>query len=345
MKKKIKFAATLIGISNWICVASFGWDYEGHRVVNQLALSALPESFPAFVRTPANAERIAFLAGEPDRWRNSPDLPLQHINEPDHYLDVEELSVYGLTPESLPVFRGDFIAQLALIRQARPTNFPAPAPSHDKARTRQLVGLLPWAMAENYGKLKSGFSYLKAFEQAGGTPDEIANAQANIVYIMGVMGHYVGDAAQPLHTTIHHHGWVGDNPHNYSTNYSFHSWIDGGFFRKVHGADVNGMKGKMRPAHVPAFKEHPAAPEEMFQACVTFILEQRKMLEPLYQLEKEGKLSGEGTEGKAFLEGQLVKGSQMLADIWYAAWEQAPVDRYLQEQLAKRHTPPSATGK
>jgi len=25
----------------------------------------------------------------------------------------------------------------------------------------------------------------------------------------------------------------------------------------------------------------------------------------------------------------------MLADIWYAAWEQAPVDRYLQEQLAK----------
>ena len=22
----------------------------------------------------------------------------------------------------------------------------------------------------------------------------------------------VGDAAQPLHTTRHHHGWVGDNP-------------------------------------------------------------------------------------------------------------------------------------
>jgi hypothetical protein len=345
MKKNIKFAAVLIGISNWICLASFGWDYEGHRVVNQLALGALPASFPDFVKTHDNAERIAFLSGEPDRWRNTPDLSLAHFNEPDHYIDVEELTVYGIAPDSLPVFRDDFIAQLALIRKARPNDFPAPDPTHDKAHTRQLVGLLPWAIAENYGKLKSGFSYLKTFQESGGTPEEIANAQANIVYIMGVMGHYVGDAAQPLHTTIHHHGWVGDNPQHFTTNRTFHAWIDGGFFRKVHGADLKGMAAKMRPAHVVTLKDHPARPEEIFQAGVAYILEQRKMLEPLYQLEKDGKLSGEGTEGKVFLEGQLMKGGQMLADIWYSAWEQAPADNFLKEQLAKRHTPADAGGK
>jgi len=59
------------------------------------------------------------------------------------------------------------------------------------------------------------------------------------------------------------------------------------------------------------------------------------MLEPLYQLEKDGKLSGEG-EGRAFLEGQLIKGGQMLGDIWYSAWEQAPADNYLLEDLARR---------
>ena len=58
----IVFGATLV---------SRAWDYEGHRIVNQLALVSLPTNFPAFVRAPANAERIAFLAGEPDRWRNS----------------------------------------------------------------------------------------------------------------------------------------------------------------------------------------------------------------------------------------------------------------------------------
>jgi hypothetical protein len=73
----------------------------------------------------------------------------------------------------------------------------------------------------------------------------------------------------------------------------------------------------------------------MFKAAMAFIVEQRKMLEPLYQLEKEGKLSGEG-EGRAFLEGQLLKGGQMLGDIWYSAWEQAPADSYLLEDLGRR---------
>ena len=94
--------------------SSRAWDYEGHRLVNQLALASLPTNFPAFVRTPATAERVAFLAGEPDRWRNSPDLPLKHNNGPDHYIDIEALEPYGLNPEMLPVFRYDYVAQLAL---------------------------------------------------------------------------------------------------------------------------------------------------------------------------------------------------------------------------------------
>src|SRR5947199_8290331 len=81
------------------------WDYESHRLVNQLALASLPTNFPAFVREPTAAERIAFLAGEPDRWRNSPDVAVKHLNEPDHYIDIEELLDYGLKPEALPVFR------------------------------------------------------------------------------------------------------------------------------------------------------------------------------------------------------------------------------------------------
>ena len=77
----------------------------------------------------------------------------------------------------------------------------------------------------------------------------------------------------------------------------------------------------------------------MFQAGMVFIIDQHKMLEPLYQLDKDGKLSGDddkGMEGKAFLEGQLLRAGQMLGDIWFSAWEQAPVDTYLKGQLAKR---------
>jgi hypothetical protein len=322
------------------------WDYEGHRCVNQLALASLPTNFPAFVRLPDAAERVAFLSGEPDRWRNTPDLPLKHYSFPDHYMDLEQLAPYGLKPEMLPVFRYDFIAELALIRKAHPDMFPEPPAERNLDHTRELVGLLPWAIVENYAKLKSSFSYLKAYEDGGGTPAEIANAQANIIYTMGVMGHYVGDASQPLHTTIHHHGWVGDNPNHYTTDSRFHSWIDGGFFNKIGGANLKGMQSKLRPAQRVLINGRPAKPEEMFQAAMLFIEDGNKLVEPLYQLEKDGKLSGEGEkgmEGEAFLEAQLLKSGQFLGDIWYSAWQQAPPDTFLKAQLARRQRAAAST--
>jgi hypothetical protein len=310
------------------------WDYEGHRLVNQLALASLPTNFPACVHDPANAERVAFLAGEPDRWRNTPDLPLKHLNGPDHYIDLEQLNDYGLKPESLPMFRYDFIGELANIRKQHPDKFPA-VTAKNEDHTRELVGLLPWAITENYSKVKSGFSYLKAFQQHGGTPDEIANAQADILYIMGVMGHYAGDASQPLHTTVHHHGWVGENPNHYSTNGSIHAFIDG-FFKKDAAALFADAKPKLRPAQVINVDGKPADAPQLFRFILNFLAEQQKQVEPLYKLDKEHKLNGQASEGKAFLEAQILKSAQLLGDIWYSAWQQAPEDSYLSTQLSHR---------
>jgi hypothetical protein len=334
MKKTLACVSGLL-----VLQSALGWDYEGHRIVNELALASLPTNFPGFVRTPETAERIAFLAGEADRWRNTPDLALQHCQEPEHFIDVEELAKYGLKPEALPIFRYDFISELAVFRKTHPENFPAAETGADPAHKYSWVGLLPWVITENYGKLKSEFSYLKAFEEDGGTAEEIANAQANVIYTMGVMGHHVGDASQPLHTTIHHHGWKAENPNHYSTRESIHGWIDGGYFRKIGGANLKELQSKLRSAQLVSLNGRSAKPEEMFQAIMTFILEQHKQVEPLYQLDLEGKLSGDGElgmQGRAFLEGQLMKSGQLLGDIWYSAWQQALPDTYLKTQLARR---------
>src|SRR5438876_9694990 len=105
MRKSGLRTVGLFGVLALGANVALAWDYEGHRAVNQLALASLPANFPAFVKTPEAQERVAFLAGEADRWRNSPDLPLKHLNEPDHYIDLEELAQYDLKPEMLPVFR------------------------------------------------------------------------------------------------------------------------------------------------------------------------------------------------------------------------------------------------
>jgi hypothetical protein len=199
------------------------------------------------------------------------------------------------------------------------------------------VGFLPWAIVEYQAKLKSGFSYLKAFQNNGGTPEEIANAQANIVYIMGVMGHFVGDGSQPLHATIHHHGWVGANPNGYPTNSSFHAWIDGGFFKKNGGIKVESLKNKIRPAKIVG---DPLKQEDLFRQVMTYLDGTLQLVEPLYRLEKEHKLSpgnGKSDKGKAFLDAQLVRGGQMLGDLWFSAWQQATEDKFLIRQLKERN--------
>lgn len=321
-----------------ICVCAllvqtaFGWDYEAHRLINQLALASLPKDFPAFAFTAEARERITFLSGEPDRWRNTPDLELRHANGPDHYISLEELPRYDLTPETLPPLRYDFVAQIARSRGAHPERFLPIDPNRDTDHTWELCGFLPWTMAEYYAKLKTEFSYLKTFQERGGTPEEIDNAQANIVYTMGVMGHFYGDATQPLHTTIHFNGWVGYNPHHYTTDRAFHAWIDGGYIVKANiSDDLADMKKKIRPAQLVTYDGQPAPPEQIFPAVVAFIVEQNKMVEPLYKLDREHKLTGDdelGMQGVPFIEGQLVKAGQFLGDMWYTAWQQAPMNEY-----------------
>src|ERR1035437_9118595 len=336
MKLKLLAGALVLGAFVFNAAA---WDYEGHHAVNELALAALPTNFPAFVLTPETRDRIAFLAGEADRWRNETStkngtgLALGHVSGPDHYIDLEDLKLYDLTPEKLPPLRYDFVADIVKARAAHPEKFPAIDPAKDSDHTRELSGFLPWAITENYQKLQSGFATLAALEKNGGTATEIANAKADIVYVMGVMGHYVGDASQPLHTTMHHHGWVtnavDDNPNHYTTSFKFHAWIDGGFFSKTGGIDAKKLAEKIHPADKIAAA---AEPDGVFVTSVNFIVAANHLVEPLYILDRDGKLSNKenrGAEGRAFLEGQLVKSGQLLGDLWFTAWATAPEDTFL----------------
>lgn len=340
MNQKILAVAVLFGA---VVFNAAAWDYEGHHAVNELALAALPKDFPAFVLTPDARTRIAFLAGEADRWRNitstreGTGLALGHASGPDHYLDLEDIKLYDLTPATLPPLRYDFVAAIVKARAAHPERFPAIDPAKDADHTREINGFLPWAITESFEKLQSGFATLAALEKMGGTPEEIANAKQNIIYVMGVMGHFVGDASQPLHTTMYHHGWTtNNNPNHYTTSFKFHQWIDGGFFSATGGIDVKKLSPRIHPAEkIPAADD----PNGIFHASVNFLVAANKLVEPLYILDRDGKLSNKenrGAEGRAFLEAQLVKSGQLLSNLWFTAWATAPEDTFLERELQRR---------
>ena len=306
---------------------------------------------------PAAAERIAFLAGEPDRWRNTTDLPIANYNGVDHYFDLEELADAGLDARTVPSQRYQFAVLFAQGRAAHADRFPAIDPAKNTDHAREWVGFAPWAISEYYGKLKSAFSYLKAFEELG-TPAEVANAQANIVYLMGVMGHYVGDCAQPLHAKVHHHGWAGANPNGYTTWGGIHAWIDGGLIAKA-GIKTAAIAPRITPALGIVLTAQTDGRDPLFVAVMDYLLGTLQQVEPLYQLEKAGKLGDSfakerragkhsepvSAEGQAFIEAQLLRVGEMLGAIWLTAWRNATPDKFLTAQLLKRQAadhPPAA---
>lgn len=317
--------------------SALAWDYAGHRVVNQLALSTLPPDFPGFVQSKEARERIAFLAGEPDRWRNTDEPSLKHVNSPDHYIDLEELEGMNLRPEELTEFRYVFDAQLAAARAAHPEKFQPVVPARNKEHIREQIGFLPWAIAENYGKLKSAFSYLKAYEEAG-TPAEIANAQANAIYVMGILGHFVGDGAQPLHTSRNANGWVDANPRGYSRSNKFHAWIDGGFFQRTGGISAEPLQDRVHPAHLLHDEAAEGRAKSVYPEILAYLERGYSQVEPLYQLDKDNGLSPKTPKkGRAFLEHQIVTGAEMLGSLWYTAWRDAPADSYLLNALRPKN--------
>jgi hypothetical protein len=285
---------------------------------------------------------VAFLSGEPDRWRNAPDLILKQSGGSwsDHFCDLEYLPQAGIDLETVTSFRYDFIVQFAAGRAAHAKNFPPIDPAKNLDHTAEWPGFAPWAITEYFGRLRSAFSYLKIFEELG-TPDEIMNAQANVLYVMGVMGHYVGDLAQPLHTTKHFNGWTGDNPKGYTTWRGLHSWVDGGIVAKAE-IRFRQLAPRVTPAQPISLAARTDGRDAMFVAVFDYLRAQHKHVEPLYQLEKDG-LLGQGdrpmsNEARTFIETRLLEGGQMLAAIWLTAYRGAVPDTYLRSALIKRQT-------
>ena len=317
------------------------WDYEGHRMVVQIALAALPPDFPSFVGGPDEAERVAFLSGEPDRWRNVPDLPLKHAGGSwgDHFLDLEYLTDAGLDLDTLTSFRYEFVLQFARGRAAHAAAFKPIDPARNKDRTAEWPGFAPWAIAEHFGRLRSGFSYLRVFEEVG-TPAETANARANLLYVMGLLAHYVGDCSQPLHTTKHYNGWSGENPRGYTTWNGLHAWMDGGIIART-GLRFPALRERVVPARVLPLGPREDGRDPLFVAVLEYIRLQHRQVEVIYELEKAGRLGQAPgaempAETRALVEAQLLAGGQMLANVWLTAFRGSVPDTYLRAAIARR---------
>ncbi len=298
MKSFLNCAIVVLLVLVWIA-PSFAWWDEGHMIINAAAAQKMPASVPLFFRSATG--RLAFLAPEPDRWKSPLEPALRNSEEPNHYLNLEMLNGFG----ELPPGRYDFYAKLAAKRAA--DDAAGVKPIGKEELTAFNVGVLPYAAMEAFERLKVAF---REYRQLQHEKKPTLAAEQDAVFYAGVLGHYVGDAAQPLHATVHYNGWVGDNPNGYTTDRKTHANFEGQFVQK-----------HVKELAIAGLVANPVKLDRPFAQFVQFIHDSSQQVEPLYRLEKAGAFHDNGTQaGVEFVRQRMAAGAQMLANLWYTAW-------------------------
>ena len=267
--------------------AARAWGNKGHQLVNKLAASTLPADVPAFLRSPEAVSEIEYLGPEPDRWRSPAEPELLAAQAPEHFIDLEPADALGpLTRRRL-----DFEAKVFASGQ-RP----------------EKLGLQPWQTNEVWERLKAA---MREYRKLAAEHQNTRPVEQAILFYAGWLGHYVGDGSQPLHTTIQYNGWVGPNPHGYTTDHKIHWQFEGPF-----------VEANLREPEVRAKMTPPKAINgDIFDAYVAYLRHSATYVEKVYQLEKSGGFVGAGTaESREFTAERLGAGASMLRDMIYTAW-------------------------
>jgi len=266
---------------------AFAWGNEGHRIINRLAATTLPESVPGFLRSEAAVAEIEYLGPEPDRWRSRAEPELSAAQAPEHFIDLEPADALGPLPRN----RLDFEAKVFAAGQ-RP----------------EKIGLQPWEATEVWERLKAALREYRTLSAAGKSTKEV---EAAALFYAGWLGHYVGDASQPLHTTIQYNGWTGPNPNGYTTEHQIHWQFEGPFVAaNEHEADVR-----------PMMTAPKVIEGDIFDSYVKYLRQTSTYVEKVYQLEKAGGFVGAGSaESREFTAARLAAGASMLRDMILTAW-------------------------
>jgi len=254
-----------------------GWWSGGHETVAESAAARLPDEVPTFFRN--GGKHLAHFASDPDRWKNREMAFLRREEEGNHFLDMEDYEGKKL-PDT---HRYDALKMVYTELKKEPNK----------------LGMLPYAMMENYEKLVVGFYDYRKDQKNAAIP-------MKCLVHGGVLAHYTGDAAMPLHTTRDYDGRIQ---------------ADGTVKQKGIHAKIDGFpeKNKITPEEVCRGLEAKKI-DNVWEHVNKFIAESHTHVEKCYEFDAAGAFDKPTDESRAFILARVRAGAQLTLDLWYTAW-------------------------
>jgi hypothetical protein len=283
------------------------WGSTGHRIIGQLGVASLPAELPAFLRDPVVVQQMGELSREPDRSRGA-GQPHDEDLDPGHFID--------LTDDG-HVLGGPLITDMPRNRDAYSMVVKAGGSDLHKS------GWLYYNLVDGYQQLAKDFAYYR-IDLIGEKRSKDAKQRAwyladrklrelIIIRDLGYWSHFVGDASQPMHASVHYNGW-GEypNPNGY-TQERIHVPFEGPYvFANVTEQAVR--------AAMPA----PAPCTAAIGKCMAdYLLATQAKTEPLYALWKDGGFKPGDKRGAAFATERVAVGAARVRDLVVRAWHES----------------------
>ncbi|HEY0266812.1 MAG TPA: hypothetical protein VGC16_08675 [Rhizomicrobium sp.] len=312
--KSITRSCTAIGLGLVLSFAAgpaLAWGYMGHHMIGEVAAKNFPAELPDFLRTPLFVSQLGSLSQEPDISRNSGN-PHDADLDPGHFLDLSDDGTVlgGPKLSALPATRRDYDTALRAV-------------GHDE----YYAGFLPYNIMDGWQQLAHDFALLRAYSAAlkyagrfhltasdkAAYGRLLALRQMLTLRDLGTWAHFVEDASQPMHVSVHYNGW-GDfpNPQGFVTGPGLHSRFEADFVTaNIHEADIAARMRPYRPCG------------EGVQACTAAYLAQTAQHTlRLYELDKAGAFdpAAPTLESRAFTAERLAAGASALRDMVVDAW-------------------------
>lgn len=297
------------------------WGVRGHTLANLAAVERIPEDGPVFLK--AQKAYIGHLGIIPDTWRSVTEPYLRISEDANHSWYTEG---FDFIPE-LPRSRTEFILRVydEYLRVVKSD------PDRAKLLNIRYTGLEAYSTIEGYERMKAGMRLYRhvadsdqhgfaniaklyaaispVFQDAAQVKQMLAN---DIAFYMGWVGHYAADAAMPLHDSIHHDGWSGDNPKGYTRDPNIHERFESQYLELIGATEADLLK------YVP---KDPRYLEDPWQATLKHSLEARNFVEDIYRLDlRDAFHKKDDQEARELVSKRMAAGAAFLRDLAYTAW-------------------------
>lgn len=318
--------ATAAGIAmTFVPQQAWSWGHTGHVGISQIAMEALPPEIPAFVRSAQAIAQVGELGAEADISKTTGIVTTTtgtirttstvHDAERDngHFIDIDDngFILGGTVP----------LTQLPATREAYDTA------ERNAGYTQYSAGYLPYSILDGFQQLRKDFGIWRALSVGLTTATTDADRayfrfqlqlrQQLIIRDIGYWSHFVADASQPMHVSIHYNGWGNyPNPNGFTTS-GIHAPFEGAF---VHNfINFTAVAGQMRP-----YTNRGVTTIE--QRVPLYLAETLSQLVPTYQAAKDSNNDNYKTAQPAELAivtKQLAAGASELRDMIVDAWRQS----------------------